>query len=268
MRNVVLAHHARLVCMRLQAVAEAAVEPAPGDPLLIEQIADVAVVRSTEVEVSRVSQMSPVGWGSPNIRARRGHREGKIHAGALNLVSGQTHGFHAGSSLRGDRGRARCSAIPSPPATICDTRDTSTSVDPNNRNVGDLLNEKGDHLGLVQRRLPQLPADACKQGGRGEARTTFRITSRSSSTDRRRTSCTRRPARSRRSATTGQRTTSTTWSISGRAGRWHPSSGRVPQGAAYQDGHAGYSDPLDEQEFLVSTLNRCNKRVSGRTSRW
>src|SRR5262249_19714716 len=26
--------------------------------------------------------------------------------------------------------------------------------------------------------------------------------------------------------------------------------------AAYQDGHAGYSDPLDEQTFLVNTLNR------------
>jgi phospholipase C len=26
--------------------------------------------------------------------------------------------------------------------------------------------------------------------------------------------------------------------------------------AAYQDGHAGYSDPLDEQEFLVGTINR------------
>ena len=25
---------------------------------------------------------------------------------------------------------------------------------------------------------------------------------------------------------------------------------------AYQDGHAGYSDPLDEQQFLVSTINR------------
>lgn len=26
--------------------------------------------------------------------------------------------------------------------------------------------------------------------------------------------------------------------------------------AAYQDGHAGYSDPLDEQHFLVNTINR------------
>jgi len=32
---------------------------------------------------------------------------------------------------------------------------------------------------------------------------------------------------------------------------------------AYQDGHAGYSDPLDEQEFLVSTINRLQ-----RTSDW
>jgi phospholipase C len=33
--------------------------------------------------------------------------------------------------------------------------------------------------------------------------------------------------------------------------------------AAYQDGHAGYSDPLDEQTFLVNTLNRLQ-----RTSTW
>jgi phospholipase C len=29
--------------------------------------------------------------------------------------------------------------------------------------------------------------------------------------------------------------------------------------AAYQDGHAGYSDPLDEQTFLVETINRLQK---------
>jgi phospholipase C len=29
--------------------------------------------------------------------------------------------------------------------------------------------------------------------------------------------------------------------------------------AAYQDGHAGYSDPLDEQTFLVDTINRLQK---------
>src|SRR5262249_29154950 len=29
--------------------------------------------------------------------------------------------------------------------------------------------------------------------------------------------------------------------------------------AAYQDGHAGYSDPLDEQQFLVDTINRLER---------
>ena len=28
---------------------------------------------------------------------------------------------------------------------------------------------------------------------------------------------------------------------------------------AYQDGHAGYSSPLDEQRFLVETINRLQK---------
>ncbi|MCO5970509.1 phospholipase C [Actinoallomurus soli] len=29
--------------------------------------------------------------------------------------------------------------------------------------------------------------------------------------------------------------------------------------AAYQDGHAGYSDPLDEQQFIVNTINKLQK---------
>ena len=41
-------------------------------------------------------------------------------------------------------------------------------------------------------------------------------------------------------------------------------SGNLPavsflKAAAYQDGHAGYSDPLDEQHFLVDTINRLEK---------
>src|SRR5438128_696141 len=61
--------------------------------------------------------------------------------GALNLISGQTHGFTpdlpfavtAGGTVFGD---------PQPTGDICDTRDPSTSIDPNNRNIGDLLNAK------------------------------------------------------------------------------------------------------------------------------
>ena len=32
--------------------------------------------------------------------------------------------------------------------------------------------------------------------------------------------------------------------------------------AAYQDGHAGYSDPLDEQTFIVNTINRLQKTAA------
>ena len=31
------------------------------------------------------------------------------------------------------------------------------------------------------------------------------------------------------------------------------------EAAAYQDGHAGYSDPIDEQTFLVNTINFLEK---------
>lgn len=36
--------------------------------------------------------------------------------------------------------------------------------------------------------------------------------------------------------------------------------------AAYQDGHAGYSDPLDEQNFLVNTINQLQKRPEWRST--
>ena len=29
--------------------------------------------------------------------------------------------------------------------------------------------------------------------------------------------------------------------------------------AKYQDGHAGYSDPIDEQQFIVDTINKLQK---------
>ncbi len=45
-------------------------------------------------------------------------------------------------------------------------------------------------------------------------------------------------------------------------------SGNLPsvsflKAAAYQDGHAGYSDPLDEEHFLVDTINRLQKLQNG-----
>ena len=36
--------------------------------------------------------------------------------------------------------------------------------------------------------------------------------------------------------------------------------------AGYQDGHAGYSDPLDEQQFIVDTINRLEKSPQWRST--
>ncbi len=48
-------------------------------------------------------------------------------------------------------------------------------------------------------------------------------------------------------------------------------SGNLPavsylKAAKYQDGHAGYSDPLDEQHFLVSTINRLEQLPTWRST--
>src|SRR5258706_10587091 len=69
--------------------------------------------------------------------------------GALTLTAGQTHGFTAdgtavpaaSQSVIGD---------PQPTGDKCDTRDNSTSVDPNNKNIGDLLNAKQVTWGWFQ----------------------------------------------------------------------------------------------------------------------
>jgi phospholipase C len=37
---------------------------------------------------------------------------------------------------------------------------------------------------------------------------------------------------------------------------------------AYQDGHAGYSDPLDEQTFIVNTINMWKRCAVGAARRW
>jgi phospholipase C len=47
--------------------------------------------------------------------------------------------------------------------------------------------------------------------------------------------------------------------------------GRMPavsylKAAKFQDGHAGYSDPLDEQRFLVETINRLQRRPEWRST--
>jgi phospholipase C len=82
--------------------------------------------------------------------------------GALNLVAGQTHGFTttspavtANTTVIGD---------PQPTGDTCDTRDTTTSTDPN-KNIGDLLNAKGTTWGWFQGGFADCAATHADVGG-------------------------------------------------------------------------------------------------------
>ena len=157
--------------------------------------------------------------------------------GALNLVSGQTHGVG-----RDDPGRRADAPTPyvvvSPDASGVGTvtndpdpyyDDCSNTKAPRaqpgqhaGQNIGDLLNAKGVTWGWFQggfRPTTAVTPDGTRRcaarrhtnvGGASRRPTTARTTSRSSTTPRRPTRTTCRRRRSRRSATTTRPTTSTT----------------------------------------------------------
>src|SRR5262249_27140932 len=76
--------------------------------------------------------------------------------GAINLVSGQTHGFGPDfNPITGTTGTAVTAAgtivgDPQPKDDICDTRDQTQVADTANMNIGDLLNMKGVTWGWFQ----------------------------------------------------------------------------------------------------------------------
>ncbi len=177
--------------------------------------------------------------------------------GALNLVSGQTHGFAqtspavtANSTITGD---------PQPAGDACDTRDTTTSTDSKNVNVGDLLNAKNVSWGWFQ-------------GGFANCATTHTNVGGVSSKDYiphhepfQYYASTANPTHARPASTSEighngqanhQYDLTDFWSSVD--AKTMPAVSFL-KAAAYQDGHAGYSSPLDEQRFLVDTINRLQK---------
>jgi phospholipase C len=186
---------------------------------------------------------------------------GPSTVGAVNLISGQTHGFTPDATSFGIAVTTNTTIIgdPQPAGDICDTRDVSTSIDPNNRNIGDLLNARGvtwgwfeggfrnctqshaNKAGIVSKdyiphhepfqyyastanplHLP--PMSPASVGYQDQANHQYDLTDFWAAID-----ANNMPAVS------------------------------FLKAPAYQDGHAGYSDPLDEQEFVVATINRLEK---------
>ena len=178
---------------------------------------------------------------------------GPSSPGAISLVSGQTHGFAqtspavtANGTMIGD---------PQPAGDICDTRDTSRSVDPNNRNVGDLLNAKGVTWGWFEGGFRD-----CKQSHANKAG----IVSNDYIPHH-------EPFQYYASTANPNHLPPSSVGMIGRTDQANHQydlvdfwaavrHGNMPavsflKAPAYQDGHALYSDPLDEQEYLVSTIN-------------
>ena len=177
--------------------------------------------------------------------------------GALNLVAGQTHGFAqttaavtAAGTVIGD---------PQPAGDKCDTRDTTTSVDPNNHNIGDALNTKQVTWGWFQGGFADCSAAHNNIGG---------VSSKDYIPHH-------EPFQYFPSTANPQHLPPTSPDMIGKTDQanhqydltdfWTAVDHRnLPavsflKAPAYQDGHAGYSSPLDEQTYLVNTINRLQK---------
>jgi phospholipase C len=186
---------------------------------------------------------------------------GPSSPGALNLISGQTHGFATTSPAVTANGTV--TGDPQPAGDMCDTRDTTTATDPNDKNVGDLLNAKGITWGWFQGGFRDCNASHTNVGG---------VVSKDYIPHH-------EPFQYFSSTANPQHLPPSSTAMIGKTDQanhqydltdfWAAvSAGHMPavsflKAPAYQDGHAGYSDPLDEQTFLVTTINRLQ-----RTSAW
>jgi phospholipase C len=189
---------------------------------------------------------------------------GPSTVGAINLVSGNTHGFTpdgtavtANDTIIGD---------PQPAGDICDTRDTSTQLPAStDKNIGDLLNAHGVSWGWFQGGF----RDAA-----GAATCTVSHTSMGGQTSADYIAH-HEPFQFYRSTQNLQHLPPTSVDMIGQTDQanhqydlsdfWAAVDNHTMPSVSflkapgYEDGHAGYSNPLDEQAFLVNTINRLER---------
>ncbi|HEY8677581.1 MAG TPA: alkaline phosphatase family protein [Candidatus Dormibacteraeota bacterium] len=181
--------------------------------------------------------------------------------GALNLVSGQTHGFTPDTTSFGIAVTPNTTVIgdPQPAGDICATRDQTTSIDPNNKNIGDLLNAKGITWGWFQGGF-----DNCTQSHANKAGVVskdyiphhepFQYYASTANPGHLRPispdTIGKQDQANHQYDLTDFFTALDTHNLPAVSFLKAP---------GYQDGHAGYSDPLDEQEYIVSTINQLER---------
>jgi phospholipase C len=173
--------------------------------------------------------------------------------GALNLISGQTHGFAATSPAVSEH--ATVIGDPQPTGDICASRDTTTSTDADNKNIGDLLNAQDVTWGWFQGGFRDCAAHHANIGGVDSRdyiphHEPFQYYASTANPDHTPPAS---PAEVGHAGPANHQYDLTDWQTALNGGNL-PSVSFL-KAPAYQDGHAGYSDPLDEQTFLVTTIN-------------
>jgi phospholipase C len=203
---------------------------------------------------------------------------GPSSVGAINLVSGQTHGFTPDPSFDAVTPNDTMIGDPQPAGDICDTRDTSTQLPAStDKNIGDLLSAKGITWGWFEGGFRE--ASGVDPSGNPTTNTCLISHANVGGVVSKDYIPHHEPFQYYRSTQNLQHLPPSSPDMIGRDDQAHHQYDlsdfwtavdrhELPavsflKAPAYQDGHAGYSDPLDEQHFIVSTINRLEK-----TSDW
>ena len=188
--------------------------------------------------------------------------------GALNLVSGQTHGAQP-ATLEGKYGPEVMNGTvigdPDPTYDDCSGGDTVAMT---GKNIGDLLNQKGVSWGWFQGGF----RPTSTTGGKAQCDSSHKNIGGASVTDY---SAHHEPFQYYKSTSNPNHAAPASPAEIGHGGRANHQydlsdfytsikDNNLPavsfvKAAKYQDGHAGYSDPLDEQHFLVDLVNKVQK---------
>jgi phospholipase C len=189
--------------------------------------------------------------------------------GALNLISGQTHG----ATLSGPPDPevvASGSVIGDPDPAFDDCSSGATAkMDPANRNIGDLLNTKNISWGFFQGGFRPTTAYNPATGAKAACKSAHTNIGGASVGDY---SAHHQPFQYYASTANPHHLPPTSPAAIGHTDAASHQydladfdtalqTGNLPavsylKAAQYQDGHAGYSDPLDEQHFIVDTINK------------
>jgi phospholipase C len=187
---------------------------------------------------------------------------GPSTVGALNLISGQTHGA-VGPAVAGEETQGTVIGDPQPTGDVCTTRD---NVAMTGRNIGDLLNARGVSWGFFEGGFHTADGKpACKQthiGSNGKPKVDYIPH--------------HQPFQYYASTANPKHLPPSSLALIGKQGDqanhqydltdfWAATAAHnLPavsylKAPGYQDGHADYSDPLLEQRFLAETINRLQR---------